>query len=315
MPKLWTGLKAAVLGLLLLAGSAAHAKEPSYPITIKHALGTTVIAKKPQRVATVAYANHEVPLALGVVPVGFAKANFGDDDDDGLLPWVAAKLKALGAPTPPLFNEGDGIDFEAVAATRPDVILAAYSGLSRKDYETLSRIAPVVAYPEGPWATAWRDMIRLNSTAMGMAAQGDALIARLEKEIADAVAQHPQLAGKTAMFITHLAARDLSKVNFYLADDTRVRFFRRSRAHLADERRGRLRAGQILGFDQHGTHRPVRRCRYPRHLRQRRAARCAVVESADREDAGGGEEVARAAWPEPGRNCGQSDAAFDPLGA
>ena len=225
MLTLWAGLRSAILGLALLAAGTAAAQEPSYPITITHALGATVIAKKPQRVATVAYANHEVPLALGVVPVGFAKANFGDDDGDGLLPWVAARLKELGAPTPALFNEGDGIDFEAVAASRPDVILAAYSGLSRKDYETLSRIAPVVAYPEGPWATAWRDMIRLNSTAMGMAAEGNALITRLEKEIAETVAQHPQLAGKTAMFITHLSARDLSKVNFYLADDTRVRFF------------------------------------------------------------------------------------------
>ena len=55
-----------------------------------------------------------------------------------------------------LFDEGDGIDFEAVAASQPDVILAAYSGLSQADYTTLSQIAPVVAYPEGPWATDWR---------------------------------------------------------------------------------------------------------------------------------------------------------------
>ena len=36
-----------------------------YPITIQHALGTTVITQKPERVATVNWANHEVPLALG----------------------------------------------------------------------------------------------------------------------------------------------------------------------------------------------------------------------------------------------------------
>ncbi|NEE21499.1 ABC transporter substrate-binding protein, partial [Streptomyces sp. SID7499] len=99
---------------------------------------------KPKRVATVNWANHEVPLALGVVPVGMAAANFGDDNDDGVLPWVEEKLDDLGAKTPVLFDETDGIDFEAVADTKPDVILAAYSGLTKKDYETLSEIAPVV---------------------------------------------------------------------------------------------------------------------------------------------------------------------------
>src|SRR3546814_1826145 len=99
---------------LAVFGSAHAGENTSYPITIKHALGTTVIEKKPERVATVAWANHEVPLALGIVPVGFAAANFGDDDADGLLPWVAERLSELGAETPVLFDEGDGIDFEAV---------------------------------------------------------------------------------------------------------------------------------------------------------------------------------------------------------
>ncbi|MGX5734970.1 iron-siderophore ABC transporter substrate-binding protein [Bosea thiooxidans] len=226
MLRLMATIRMAMLCLTFLAPTGAKADDTtSYPITIKHALGTTVIKKKPERVATVAWANHEVPLALGVVPVGFAKANFGDDDGDGLLPWVAARLKELGAPKPILFNEGDGIDFEAVAAARPDVILASYSGLNQKDYATLSQIAPVVAYPEAPWSTDWRDMIRLNSAAMGMSAEGNALIARIEAEIAETVARHPELGGKTAMFVTHLNARDLSTVNFYTTNDTRVKFF------------------------------------------------------------------------------------------
>ncbi|QWW71943.1 iron-siderophore ABC transporter substrate-binding protein (plasmid) [Rhizobium sp. WYJ-E13] len=197
----------------------------SYPVIIKHAFGTTVITKKPERVATVAWANHEVPLALGIVPVGFAAANFGDDDGDGLLPWVADKLKELHVEKPVLFDEGDGIDFEAVAATRPDVILAAYSGLSQSDYDTLSQIAPVVAYPDAPWSTDWRDMIRLDSAGLGMAAEGEALIKMIEGEISETVAGHPELQGKSAMFITHLNATDLSMVNFYTTNDTRVKFF------------------------------------------------------------------------------------------
>lgn len=216
----------AITWLCMLGASHAFAQDSTaYPIVIKHALGTTTITRKPERVATVAWANHEVPLALGVVPVGFAAANFGDDDGDGLLPWVAKKLTELGAEKPVLFDEGDGIDFEAVAATRPDVILASYSGLSQADYDTLSQIAPVVAYPSAPWSTSWRDMIRLNSTALGLAKEGDALIAKTETEIAEAVGKHPELKGKTAMFVTHLDPTDLSIVNFYTANDTRVSFF------------------------------------------------------------------------------------------
>lgn len=211
--------------LAITAAGARADDSATFPIVIEHALGTTTIAKKPERVATVAWANHEVPLALGIVPVGFAKANFGDDDGDGLLPWVADKLKELGAPTPVLFDEGDGIDFEAVAATQPDVILAAYSGLSQADYDTLSQIAPVVAYPTTPWSTDWREMIRLNGTALGMAAESEALIAKIEGEIAAAVAKQPALQGKTAMFVTHLDPFDLSVVNFYTTNDTRVKFF------------------------------------------------------------------------------------------
>lgn len=215
-----------ILGLIVLGlAPAAGAQGTGFPLTVRHAFGETVIRERPLRVATVAWANHEVPLALGIVPVGMAAAAFGDDDGDGLLPWVAARLKELGAPPPVLFDEGDGIDFEAVAATEPDVILAAYSGLSRADYETLSQIAPVIAYPGSPWATDWREMIRLNSAGLGLAAEGEALIGGLEARIAASVGGHPELAGKRAMFITHLDPTDLSLVRFYTANDTRVKFF------------------------------------------------------------------------------------------
>ncbi|TNJ45142.1 iron-siderophore ABC transporter substrate-binding protein [Phaeobacter sp. B1627] len=217
-------LSALVIALTLFVHThAAQAQE--FPLEIEHALGTTVIEAKPQRIAAIGWSNHEVPLALGVVPVGFAKVNFGDDDDNGVFPWVEARLAELGADMPALFDEGDGIDFEAVAATGPDLILAAYSGISQSDYDILSKIAPVVAYRVGPWATTWREVIRLNSTAMGRAADGEAMIAEIEGKIAEAVAKHPEIRGKRAMFVTHLRARDLSVIRFYSANDLRVQFF------------------------------------------------------------------------------------------
>ena len=81
----------------IFLNNAWAADNVRFPITIQHAFGSTTITHKPKRVATVAWANHEVPLALGIVPVGFAAATFGDDDNDGLLPWVATRLKKLNA--------------------------------------------------------------------------------------------------------------------------------------------------------------------------------------------------------------------------
>ncbi|MDN6320455.1 MAG: iron-siderophore ABC transporter substrate-binding protein [Marinobacter sp.] len=210
---------------LLVFPLTAWAQKPAFPLTIEHAFGVTTINDKPERVATVAWSNHEVPLALGVVPVGFAAASFGDDNGDGVLPWVSARLRELNAAVPVLFDEGDGIDFEAVAATRPDVILATYSGLSQADYDTLSLIAPVVAYPDAPWSTDWREMILISSIALGMEAEGKALAHSIDVQIAEAVAGYPELEGKSAMFITHLDPTDLSIMRFYTANDTRVSFF------------------------------------------------------------------------------------------
>jgi iron complex transport system substrate-binding protein len=224
---------AVLLGGLMACGDSSETQEAkaggsasgAFPVTIEHALGTATIKAKPERVATVNWANHEVPLALGVVPVGMAAANFGDDNGDGVLPWVDKRLKELGAKTPVLFDENDGIDFEAVADTKPDVILAGYSGLTKQDYDTLSQIAPVVAYPDAPWATPWREIIRINSKAIGLADEGEKLIKDIEGDVTAAVAKHPALKGKSVMFMTHVDPSDVSQIGFYTTHDTRTQFF------------------------------------------------------------------------------------------
>lgn len=194
-----------------------------FPVTIEHAYGETVIESQPERVATVAWSNQEVPIALGVVPVGMAEVTWGDDDGDGVLPWVEDELEELGAETPVLFDETDGIDFEAVADTQPDVILAAYSGLTQEEYDTLSKIAPVVAYPEVAWGTSYEDMIRLNSQALGLADEGDALIEELHGEVDAALANHPELADASVLF-SYIDPSDFSQIGFYTSLDTRPGF-------------------------------------------------------------------------------------------
>ncbi len=225
------GVAAAILALTL-SSCGSSADDPAgggeggtgaFPVTVEHAYGETTIAMKPTRVAAVAWANHEVPLALGVVPVGMSRAAWGDDDGDGVLPWVTERLEELGAATPVLFDEADGIDFEAVADTQPDVILAAYSGLTEEEYEKLSKIAPTIAQPGLPWATSMEDMILMESRALGLAAEGEDLVAALEDEVAAALEKHPTLVGKKVLF-SYLDPKDLSQIGFYTTHDTRPGF-------------------------------------------------------------------------------------------
>jgi len=196
------------------------ADDSAFPVTIEHVYGETTIESKPERVATLAWANHEVPLALGIVPVGMSKATWGDDDDNGILPWVEEKLDELGGDEPVLFDDGDSIDYEAVADTAPDVILASYSGLTQEQYDQLSKIAPVVAYPEVAWGTTVDEMIEMNSKALGLEAEGDALIEELQADGEAALEENSVLKDKKVLF-AYIDPTDLSQIGYYTAADTR----------------------------------------------------------------------------------------------
>lgn len=204
-------------------GGQSAGTEATYPITIKHAFGETVIKSKPERVATISWGNQDLPLALGVVPVGISKANYGVTDNSSLLPWTLEKFKELGVTAPVLFDDVAGLNFEAVSDVKPDVILAAYSGITQEEYDLLSQIAPVVAYPTQPWQTFWRDQIVLDATGMGMKEEGEALVDKLEALIAESTSKYPQIAGKTAAFL-YFTPTDLSKFYVYLPGDPRAAY-------------------------------------------------------------------------------------------
>ncbi|MDO5076660.1 iron-siderophore ABC transporter substrate-binding protein [Corynebacterium sp.] len=205
------------------SGAASSAdSNAQFPITIKHALGETTIKQKPERVATVGWSNHEVPLAFGVVPVGISKVTWGDDNGDGILPWDEERIKELGGETPVLFDETDAIPFEQIADTKPDVILAAYSGLSQEDYDQLSKIAPVVAYPNKPWTTTTSELISLNATGLGMQDKAEEFQQEVDAAVTAAFEKHPNLKGKKVLFSSFGSQNDKSKVGFYTLEDPRA---------------------------------------------------------------------------------------------
>jgi iron complex transport system substrate-binding protein len=174
--------------------AADAAASGSFPVTIEHAFGETTIDSQPARVVAWGWGSADDAIALGVIPVAIPFQSYGGDEN-GVLPWIAEAL--TGEKMPVVLPDTQEPPYEDIAAAAPDVILAAYSGITEQEYDLLSKIAPVVAYPGDAWATPWRDLIEITGTALGKTDEASALLTSIDTEIADQAAAHPEFAGKT----------------------------------------------------------------------------------------------------------------------
>ena len=213
---------AAVLALLV-AGCGDDAAEPAadtgkgFPVSIEHKFGTTTVEQTPKRVVTVGFNDQDFALALGVKPVGVRQFQGGIDITK--RPWAQHQLN--GAQ--PQIIGAEELEFEKIAALRPDLILAVYSGLSKRDYGTLSKIAPTVAqsdqYPD--YGVPWEEQAEVSSRALGREQQGDEVVDDVESEIAGVRREHPEFEGSSFV----LASASAGTVYVYGPQDLRSRFF------------------------------------------------------------------------------------------
>ena len=170
------------------------------PVTVEHAFGQTEVPADPGRVVTWGWGSADAAIALGVVPVAMPTQTYGGDAQ-GVLPWLRQRLEADGEQLPTLLPSTQEVPVEAIAAAKPDLILAPYSGITQEEYDLLSRIAPTVAYPEQPWATPWRETVEIVGRSLGRADEADALLADIDSTVAAKAAQHPELAGKSVAMV------------------------------------------------------------------------------------------------------------------
>lgn len=182
------------------ATGATTAAAAAFPVTIPHAFGETTIDAAPERVVTWGWGSTDAAIALGVIPVAIPFESYGGNAQ-GVLPWIAEALKAKGVATPTVLPDSEEPPYEEIAAAKPDVILAPLSGVTEKQYELLSAIAPTVAYPGEAWTTPWRENIEIVGTALGRDAQAKELLADIDATFADKAEAHPELAGKTVAMV------------------------------------------------------------------------------------------------------------------
>ncbi|QBX55689.1 iron-siderophore ABC transporter substrate-binding protein [Nocardioides seonyuensis] len=200
------------------------AEADAFPVTIEHALGETTIEDEPTRVATLGWVDHDHALALGVVPVGATKITWGGNAE-GSTEWFDAAIEEIGAEAPVRYDDADGAPVDEVAKLTPDLILATNSGITEAEYKKLSKIAPVVAYPEAPWTTSWQDSLEMIGQALGRTGQADEVKADTEAAIEEAKEDNPSLQGAELIY-GYLTPTDLSTIGMYAPEDPRVSILR-----------------------------------------------------------------------------------------
>lgn len=188
----------------------------AFPVTIDHVYGSTTIETQPVRIVTIGWSSADALVALGVIPVQVPLDSYAGDEN-GLLPWLTA---AIGDnPLPETRDDSAGVPFEDVINAEPDLILARYSGISQEEYDTLSAIAPTVAFAETAWNANWQDVTRTAGRAMGLAEEAENLIAETEANVAARAAEYPSIQGKSYLYgtITDVFA-------IYVENDPRPQF-------------------------------------------------------------------------------------------
>ncbi|GAB3686113.1 iron-siderophore ABC transporter substrate-binding protein [Actinocorallia lasiicapitis] len=181
------------------AGTGAAAA--AFPVTIAHKYGETTVRAEPQRIITVGLTDQDAVLALGKVPV--ATTDWFGGYDGAIGPWATSRLN--GAPVPTLLKDtGTGPQIEKIAALKPDLILAQYSGLTDKQYEQLSKFAPVVAQPKEykDYGVPWQVQTVTIGKALGKSDEAAKLVTEVEQKFAKAREDNPGFKGKTAISAT-----------------------------------------------------------------------------------------------------------------
>ncbi|TKJ35157.1 iron-siderophore ABC transporter substrate-binding protein [Blastococcus sp. CCUG 61487] len=137
------------------AGGAAAADE-GFPRIVEHAMGSTEIPERPERVVVLDTGELDTVLSLGVTPVG-AVTTAVSEDFLSYLAEDAEGVEVVGTIAEP--------NLEAIAALEPDLILS--NKVRHEDiYEQLSQIAPTV-FTERVGAV-WAENFLLDAEALGL---------------------------------------------------------------------------------------------------------------------------------------------------
>lgn len=199
------------------SASASADSGSAFPVTVEHKFGSTTIERAPEQVVSLGFNDQDSILAFGVKPV--AVRYWYDDYPHNVFPWAQG---ALGGAEPVSLEMNEELDFEAIAALEPDLIIAVYSGITPDDYSRLAQIAPTIAQAANyiDYGMPWQDTTRLVGKSLGEEEQAEAMVAGLEAVFAQARADYPEFEGARVIVA---GMRDDGTVGLFAEEDGRSR--------------------------------------------------------------------------------------------
>lgn len=209
----------ALLAVLIIGILPISAQDDAtYPVTIEHKFGSTIIESEPQRIVVLGYTEQDPYFALGAEPIAI---RYWYGDESAIFPW--AEEATNGVQPEVLQMDWGALNYEAILELEPDLISAIDAGISEEEYETLSAIAPTVAqYGDYlDFGMPWQETTRLVGTVLGKSDEAEALVADIEARLENIREENPQFIGKTVSVSYYLG----DTYGYYTDQDSRARFF------------------------------------------------------------------------------------------
>ena len=188
-------------GLLAVAACSSNKPVNGEPgggaVTVKHKFGQTTVTAPPKRVVSAGFTEQDDLLAVGVIPI--AVTNWWGDQPLGVWPWAQPRL---GAAQPVVLSLADGLQFDQIAALKPDLIVAANAGVDRDSYNRLAAIAPTIPQSgDDAFFEPWKVQADTVGLAVFQTEQMKSLISAVDNKFSDVGKANQQFKGKKVLVL------------------------------------------------------------------------------------------------------------------
>jgi iron complex transport system substrate-binding protein len=127
----------------------------------------------------------------------FAVTNWWGEEPFAVWPWARPKL---GSAQPTVLSLADGLQFDQIAALKPDLIVATNAGVDQDSYNRLSAIAPTIPQSsDEPFFEPWKTQAKTIAQAVSQSDQMNTLISGVDNKFADVAKNNSSLKDKKVL--------------------------------------------------------------------------------------------------------------------